>query len=144
MKTDASQGLERKTGYLLTTKQWKLIKNEEKEILCGLVWEEPQGRDSAIWLATTEVEPWPPLFFFLFFLFLCGNDGAQQSIAGSGRIQAPFHCMPMLITPNNRFADGASLEIRRCPYCSVISLFNPIGMAKLAACCDGGSSPEVR
>lgn len=27
-----------------------------------------------------------------FFLFLCEKDGAQQSIAGSGRIQAPFHC----------------------------------------------------
>lgn len=39
-------------------------------------------------------------------LFLCGNDGTQQSIAGSGRIQAPFHCMPMLITHNNHRRQG--------------------------------------
>lgn len=65
MKTYASLGLERKSAFLLTTKQSKLIKNEEKAILCGLVWGEPQGTDSAIWLTTTEVEPWPPLFFLI-------------------------------------------------------------------------------
>lgn len=43
------------------------------------------------------------------------SDGAQQSVAGSTRIQAPFHRMPVLIAHNNRHADGASLEIRRCP-----------------------------
>lgn len=54
------------------------------------------------------------LFFFPFFISQW-SKGAQQSIASSGKIQTSFHCMPMLITPNNRFADGASLEIRRWP-----------------------------
>lgn len=50
-------------------------------------------------------------FFSLFFKFLCGKDGAQQSIAGSGRIQAPFHGMPMLITHNNHDADRARRNV---------------------------------
>lgn len=70
------------------------------------------GGDSAIWLATTEVEPWPPLLFFPLSSFLCGRDGAQQSVAGSGRIQAPFHCMAVLITHNNHSADWARWSVR--------------------------------
>lgn len=78
-------------------------------ILCGLLSGEPCG-GSAIWLPTTEVEPCHPLLSFFFFTFLCGKDGAQQSLAGSGRIQAPFHCMPMLVTHNNHRTEGASVR----------------------------------
>lgn len=126
MKTDASQGPERKTVYLSAATQWKLIKKRgEKKLVWSGFRRTAVERFSHLarhYRGGSTASSVSPSFFFK---FLCGIDGAQQSIASSGRIQAPFHCKPMLITPNKRYADGASLEIRQCPWCSMISLSIP-------------------
>lgn len=104
------KGLGRKADYWLTTKQSKSIKKRRRK-KSSVVWFERNCRGD-IQPSGSPLQRWDRGLLFLISLW---SDGAQQSIAGSGKIQAPFHRMPMLITPNNRYADGASLEIRRCP-----------------------------